>query len=83
MLYVIRATLSCKEKRCRERIYFAKTTFGLLLKVLYCKMFYDWVEVKELYHCDPAKNTKCSKSMCHINGGLCEHTVIKEYSTED
>lgn len=36
----------------------------------------------ELYECDPVKNTKCSKTMCHINGGFCECTVHKEYAKE-
>lgn len=36
-----------------------------------------------IYKCDPIKNTECSKTHCHINGGECEHTTKKEYATED
>lgn len=27
-----------------------------------------------LFLCDPEKNTECSKTNCHINGGDCSHT---------
>lgn len=31
------------------------------------------------YKCDPAKNTECSKTNCHINGGECYLTHNKKY----
>ena len=31
------------------------------------------------YKCDPNKNTECSKTFCHINGGDCYYTTNKEY----
>lgn len=31
------------------------------------------------YKCDPAKNTECSKTNCHINGGKCYLTHNKKY----
>jgi len=36
----------------------------------------------ELYECDPAKHTVCSKTMCRINGGFCECTTLKEFAKE-
>lgn len=35
-----------------------------------------------LYECDPAKNTICSKTMCSANGGICECTSFKEFAKE-
>lgn len=34
----------------------------------------------ELYFCDPRKNTKCSKTACHINKGLCALTTDKTFA---
>lgn len=36
----------------------------------------------DLYICDTKKNTKCSKTNCHINGGECRHTTHKEYAVK-
>lgn len=78
MLYIITATLSCSAEKDRKRIYIAKTRIGYLIKVIYCALFYDWVDVEMLYLCDHKKNTKCAKTYCHINGGECRHTTSKE-----
>lgn len=37
---------------------------------------------EHLFPCDPEKNTLCSKTYCHINGGFCECTVHKEFAKE-
>lgn len=36
----------------------------------------------DLYMCDPALNTSCLKTMCHLNGGPCECTSNKQYAKE-
>lgn len=33
-----------------------------------------------LYECDPEKNVTCTKTGCHIHGGLCHLTRIEEYA---
>ncbi len=38
------------------------------------------VKLSDLYPCDPSKNTKCTKTGCHINGGDCFLTLQKNYS---
>lgn len=38
--------------------------------------------LKELYICDPKKNTECPKTSCYWNGGLCMQTTRKEFSLE-
>ena len=38
------------------------------------------VNLSDLYLCDPAKNTECTKTVCHINGGECFLTTQKKYS---
>lgn len=38
------------------------------------------VNLSDLYPCDPAKNTECTKTGCHINGGECFLTTQKKYS---
>ena len=36
------------------------------------------VNLSDLYQCDPDKNTECTKTGCHINGGECWLTAKKE-----
>lgn len=38
------------------------------------------VNLAGLYPCDPEKNTKCTKTGCHINGGECFLTAEKKFS---
>jgi hypothetical protein len=33
-----------------------------------------------LYKCDPALNTPCSKTHCHLNGGPCTETTHINYA---
>lgn len=33
-----------------------------------------------LYECDPNKNYKCPRGVCHITGGACRHTFNKNYA---
>lgn len=35
-----------------------------------------------LFECDPEKNTECSKTNCHINGGECRHTRKGIYAVD-
>lgn len=39
-------------------------------------------EMKVHYVCDPAKNTACRKTNCHINGGPCIHTTKLEFAKQ-
>lgn len=34
------------------------------------------------YPCDAERNTQCRKTMCYLNGGLCESTLKEEYAKE-
>ena len=34
------------------------------------------------YICDPNKNTRCKKTMCHINGGACHYTTDPRYAKD-
>lgn len=36
----------------------------------------------ELYLCDPSKNNVCSKTECHLHGGLCYCTSQKQFAEE-
>lgn len=38
------------------------------------------VNIADIYLCDPTKNTECTKTECHINGGECFFTLQKMYS---
>lgn len=40
-------------------------------------------EHKQLYVCDPDKNTKCRKTGCIIYGGPCRCTLNSEYAATD
>lgn len=33
-----------------------------------------------MYECDPAKNTRCQKTHCTVNGGECDKTASEEFS---
>lgn len=37
----------------------------------------------KLYHCDPAKHTKCERTSCYIKGGMCRLTTYPEYAKTD
>lgn len=37
---------------------------------------------KELYPCDPEKNTDCAKTSCYIKGGSCTETWHKEFAKD-
>ena len=36
--------------------------------------------VDGFYVCDPEKNIACKKTFCHINGGDCYLTQVKDYA---
>lgn len=38
---------------------------------------------RELYYCDPNKNTKCRKDACFINGGECRSTLDRKCAKEN
>lgn len=42
----------------------------------------NWVD-ESVYICDPEKNTVCTKTGCHINGGECYLTLEKKYKKEE
>ncbi len=35
-----------------------------------------------LYPCDPANNTGCKKTACHLNGGKCRHTANLDFAIQ-
>lgn len=37
---------------------------------------------KDLWYCDPDKNTECKKGSCFINGGPCMYTTNEECAYE-
>ena len=37
---------------------------------------------KKTYRCDPARNTKCTKENCHVNGGECYMTFNEEFEVK-
>ena len=39
-------------------------------------------EMKIYYVCDPAKNTACSKTNCHLTGGPCIHTTKLDFAKQ-
>lgn len=34
------------------------------------------------FRCDPEKNTACSKTNCHLNGGPCQYTKFRCYAVD-